>query len=1076
MNKLSYLNSVKTKNDTYVYLLPTNPRKTLYLQENELYLHILSTDGEQKQVIPVNFGDDGVYFTMNQLQTVGTGTFAFYLEVRYADYSENYPDNTVKYITIRYDKDTEKVELVNIFDADYSDLTIVKPPKENTPTDTNVDTKGFDIQHVLTNTVDSGQKANVTYNSDSKTLIVDIPQGIPGVTPQLKMGTVKALPATADPYGALIFKDGTYVLDLGIPLAKSSDDSRPITADIDMVIGDVNTVDSNDKASASIDRLMNGVFKLNLDIPRGPQGNQGPMGPQGPTGYPGEMGPKGDDGKSAYQLAVDNGFKGNLSQWLDSLKGPKGDAGTGTSSNGELAEIDTRNDNQNPNWYLQNHSKSIVNEFKTTSIIDVSSILTGSYCNLITITPWGDNSGGLPIQFATSNDNDGRIAYRVANNNTTWGSWKQMGQQGPKGDKGDPGSQGPVGPTGPKGDKGDPGSKGDKGDTGPQGPKGDTGAAGKNGADGATPEITSDGHWKIGDKVSTYSVGFPDYDDFTTLIDLGTDKAFYYPSEKVVFHATSVSGHGHLDIHYYRLNKLIAEKQVYYSSSEITWSWFLPSDDKAGYSVVIDNYVGTKVEKGISIAINVGNNIYDYPIMGFLSIYGDDEESTRQSVMKYLKRLHVNVIQMYDWFDLHSIPLPTSSIGDSTVVANSWIDIGKRLIRKKVIEDYCDMAKNYEMKPLAYMAMNGSDTNQLIHGLSSDMFLYTDDSRSLDKVYKTLDKNNGWGKYSIYNTNWMNENWQNYMVNQMETVRNNMPFSGWHIDMFGNPGDKYENNGNIISSSTLANGIHYFLNKAGSLGWDTGINSVGEYGITDIEHSSVPKYLYTEVWDNRKTYNDLFQLVRGLTESKDSAGKKKGVIIAGYMNYDYAKAHSGGQFNTDGVILADLVIMASGGTHIEMGEHMLDNEYFPNSNLSMPADLKNNYLPKIYDFFTAFKEIIGLGYQVDGLASIDGGSVDNLVSGKVCGITRGTDSGYLGLSLINLQTYNNYWRDTNADCKVMGPATNVKVTLKLGVTNHDWYLFDLNSLTPKKLNVGSDGSLTIDKFNYYSFILGAPKE
>lgn len=442
MNKLTYLNSTQDKNDTTVYLLPTNPRKTLYLQENELYLHVLSTDGEQKQVIPVNFGDDGVYFTMNQLRTVGTGTFAFYLEVRYADYSENYPDNTVKYITIRYDKDTEKVELVNIFDADYSDLTMVKPPKANIPTDTNVDTKEFDIQHVLTNTIDSGQKANVTYNPDSKTLIVDIPQGIPGVTPQLKMGTVKALPATSDPYGALIFKDGTYVLDLGIPLAKSSDSSGPITADIDMVIGDVNTVDSNDKASATIDNLMNGVFRLNLDIPRGPQGNQGPMGPQGPAGYPGEIGPKGDDGKSAYQLAVDNGFKGNLSQWLDSLKGPKGDAGTGASSNGELAEIDTRNDNQNPDWYLQNHSKSIVNEFKATSIIGVSSILTGSYCNLTTITPWGDNSGGLPIQFATSNDNDGRIAYRVAINNTTWSSWKQMGQQGPKGDKGDKGDPG----------------------------------------------------------------------------------------------------------------------------------------------------------------------------------------------------------------------------------------------------------------------------------------------------------------------------------------------------------------------------------------------------------------------------------------------------------------------------------------------------------------------------------------------------------------------------------------------------------------------------------------------------------
>lgn len=40
-------------------------------------------------------------------------------------------------------------------------------------------------------------------------------------------------------------------------------------------------------------------------------GDQGPQGPQGP---------KGDTGKSAYQIAVDNGFVGTESEWLASLK------------------------------------------------------------------------------------------------------------------------------------------------------------------------------------------------------------------------------------------------------------------------------------------------------------------------------------------------------------------------------------------------------------------------------------------------------------------------------------------------------------------------------------------------------------------------------------------------------------------------------------------------------------------------------------------------------------------------------------------------------------------------------------
>ena len=35
----------------------------------------------------------------------------------------------------------------------------------------------------------------------------------------------------------------------------------------------------------------------------------------------------GADGKSAYEIAVDNGFEGDVEAWLQSLKGEKGDAG-----------------------------------------------------------------------------------------------------------------------------------------------------------------------------------------------------------------------------------------------------------------------------------------------------------------------------------------------------------------------------------------------------------------------------------------------------------------------------------------------------------------------------------------------------------------------------------------------------------------------------------------------------------------------------------------------------------------------------------------------------------------------------
>ena len=35
-----------------------------------------------------------------------------------------------------------------------------------------------------------------------------------------------------------------------------------------------------------------------------------------------------EGGKSAYEIAVENGFKGTVTEWLESLKGAKGDAFT----------------------------------------------------------------------------------------------------------------------------------------------------------------------------------------------------------------------------------------------------------------------------------------------------------------------------------------------------------------------------------------------------------------------------------------------------------------------------------------------------------------------------------------------------------------------------------------------------------------------------------------------------------------------------------------------------------------------------------------------------------------------------
>lgn len=56
-------------------------------------------------------------------------------------------------------------------------------------------------------------------------------------------------------------------------------------------------------------------------------GSQGIKGDTGEKGDPGEKGKTGEQGLSAYQVAVNAGFSGSVSEWLASLVGAKGDKG-----------------------------------------------------------------------------------------------------------------------------------------------------------------------------------------------------------------------------------------------------------------------------------------------------------------------------------------------------------------------------------------------------------------------------------------------------------------------------------------------------------------------------------------------------------------------------------------------------------------------------------------------------------------------------------------------------------------------------------------------------------------------------
>ena len=92
---------------------------------------------------------------------------------------------------------------------------------------------------------------------------------------------------------------------------------------------------------------------------------------------------------------------------------------------GTFGIVDTRDINSPPSYYHKS-KKGIVNEFKTCQKID--NPFSQTHANVLTITPWENQSGGRPTQIAitsSGNATDG-IKIRHASSDSAWGAWKEL--------------------------------------------------------------------------------------------------------------------------------------------------------------------------------------------------------------------------------------------------------------------------------------------------------------------------------------------------------------------------------------------------------------------------------------------------------------------------------------------------------------------------------------------------------------------------------------------------------------------------------------------------------------------------
>lgn len=569
-------------------------------------------------------------------------------------------------------------------------------------------------------------------------------------------------------------------------------------------------------------------------------------------------------------------------------------------------------------------------------------------------------------------------------------------------------------------------------------------------------------------------------------LSLSTDKACYAPGSTVTFTADGDLPSGKEVYVRYRHNNTFIEKHTITSK---TWTWTPPKTDYMGYMVDLyymewNGDIGTEHIIG-AIAVDVSSDWKRFPRYGFVAEFDNysgsiDKNANIEAEMKYLNRLHINGVQFQDWQWKHHRPVRFRDDG----TLDPWYeDINHRWIGTEYVKKYIEVQHRYGMKSIFYNLCYGAWKDYRNDGVSEDWGLYKKDSNG--NLYQDFhDLPSDW-QSDIFLMNPGKGEWQDYLKARNDEVYKNYDFDGYQVDQLGDPkADVFEKSGTKID---LEYNYELFLRAMKGHCKDKRLvmNSVQSYGAHRIcrakldDGTRTVDFCYNELWEKQPNFESLFEIIK--SNDKESEHSLQ-TVFAAYINYD--KADKGGSgdhlVNTPGALLTDAVMFAIGGSHIEMGDHMLTREYFPAKPLAMTDELKQRLI-HYYDFQTAYQNILrGIDSKAAFTPTIS--SSTHAINAwppqgyKITAFAKKVDN-MIAVHLLNFSNTDDLsWRDLEGTRPAPVTQTNVQITYTTSrkITKVWTATPDKNGGVPKELPFTQDGdnvSVTVPSLEYWTMLV-----
>ena len=501
----------------------------------------------------------------------------------------------------------------------------------------------------------------------------------------------------------------------------------------------------------------------------------------------------------------------------------------------------------------------------------------------------------------------------------------------------------------------------------------------------------------------------PCFCTMTCFENIKTDKCRYEPGEQILFtinmlNKTNIALTGHVNLIISHLAYVVKTVEV----SEVTLpvspniktyqaTWETPKRDFTGYLIEAEFVAGATEFETFNTAVDVSSDWNVFPRYGYISSFGSRNLSEIKSTIEWLNGYHINGLQFYDWQNYkHHIPLAGSVDNpDST-----WFDVANRETKFSTVMGYINSAHDYEMICMNYNLLYGASANGYNDGLQTNWALFSDNMHSTQETH-TLPA--GWATPYIMVFNPLHPDWQNYIFSEEEKVFKVFPFDGWHVDQLGKNGYSYE--GDWINMSPAYS--DFIQNGKSRLNKKFTFNAVNEWGGVDV--ADEVEFMYVETWPEGGDAYRRYSGFKWMFENcRDWSDNMKNIVFAAYMNREAT-----GSFNKCSVLLADAAIFATGGAHIELGDHgLLSKEYFPHykhASIELMDQLRDYYhVATAYENILRDRDVI----EIPRAAEISGITLSDWDKpGAVWKIAKQKRNDEI-LHLINLTSLpTNLWRD-----------------------------------------------------------------